>query len=237
MDIPESAKKPVLLIAVAVIVFWICFIAYQLFGGRKSSVRIYDRGGSDENVAVVAAREAFRIGGDQAKIVLLLRTQENQNGSHLERQAHAFVTGFQAGLHDETGKLRDSMKILATKYQSAEAMLQIDWPPVAFIQQIARDYPTCTVIVSFCNPPVVTPQDRGSYDPARLPRVISLSSGIGSPSQWQRELGTGLVDVLFSRRVTPGSQPGKTPREIVEMEYWIITPQNLNETIAKASGG
>ena len=234
MEIPQVAKKPVLFVASLVILYWIVFFV----GGRghRRPAEVYLTSGVDRVLGSVVAQEAFRLGGDHAQVVLLYRSHEKENGTRLERQAQAFDRGFQVGLYDEADKLRTGIKILARKYQSDEAMLHIDWPPVAFVRKIAHDYPTCNVIVSLCDSPVVKPEDLGSYDPAKLPKIISLSPGIGSPGEWRATFGNHLVEVLFSRRRTPSAQFAKKPREIVEMDYWIITKENLEETIRTAGG-
>jgi hypothetical protein len=48
---------------------------------------------------------------------------------------------------------------------------------------------------------------------------------------------TDLVEVLFNGHAPPlGTHANQTARETVEMYYWIITKENLADTIQKTGG-
>ena len=234
----EKARKTVPVIATLIILFWIGFFAVRWTRARRlpEQYQIGNRN-QDENVGWVMAREAQRIRRPDASVVLFLPARENEHGSIPEQQSFSYIRGFQNGMNDDEGKPLGGIQILAKKYLTDEPIPPMHgWPPVSVLQDLARQYPQCNVMASFTDVPQVKPEDRGHFDTGQLPRVIALGRGIGSPADWKSAFETGVVEVLLSQK-DPSFAAGqitKTPRERVELQYRIITRENLAETILQA---
>ncbi len=233
MEIPPQHRKIVGVICALILLGWIGWFFYRC--GRAPEGPPYSNWGMDFNIGWVLSKETQRVVGKTINAVILLPVRENKNGVAPEKMAYQQLDGFMAGLFDDQGNpLRDA-KILGKKYRSDATMDVYTWPQISVITAVAQEYPSCNAIISFAGPPTVMPNESGTFDPSRLPRLFVFSAPVLMPDRWQGWFAPGLMEVLITAK--PGSpQPTETKsaHAFVEQAYYIIRKENVGEMAHQA---
>jgi hypothetical protein len=229
MENPERLRKS-LLVASAIVILGGVFMLFVDRLPRKSPpahIPPFQTDRVDRAVAWAAAVEAHRIKDADAQIVLLLYAHESGNKTGLEHQSKIYADGFTAGMRDAAGNPVPGMNLLGKKYSTDDPARKVagaPWPLLSLLQQVARDFQRCNLIVSFCGPPTLTSEDAASVDSQSLPHLIAINNTTLSPDQLGNLFATGLVETIFNlRTLTPAIlQMEVPPNQLVEATYQIF---------------
>ncbi len=227
MKIPSHFQMPAMIGSVVVILILLVSFFWR---GDSEDLTVYtakyETRKIDAAVAQAAAQEAIRLTGGAGNVVLLLNVPGKPTGSFVEQQSQAYRDGFEESLRNHGGS---GIKIVGTKHRATDTSKEIfsfPWPTPSVLMDIAREFPSANLYVSFCRAHEFTGDDAPQLRANNVPPLVIVDNSVRPGVSQQTIMASGAVAVLFTQnprlfaRGVPDVQGD--PQMIVQATYFTL---------------